>query len=107
MAGALDIVSDVASASGALAGLILVFFAAALSDFGSFDAGQQQAVRGAYRWRAWPAFAGFVASLAACGLALFAKAASSQSAAAWAVAALAVAALSVLVSAVSVVREIG
>jgi hypothetical protein len=107
MAGVLDIASDVASASAALAGLILVFFAAALSDFGGFDAGQQEAVRDTYRWRAWPAFAGFVASLAACGLALFAKAESSSAAAVWAAAALALAALSVLVAAVSVVREIG
>jgi peptidoglycan/LPS O-acetylase OafA/YrhL len=107
MTGSLEVSGDVASASAALSGLILVFFAAALSSFDGYDDGQKQAVRWTYRRRAWPAFGGFLASLCACALALYAKAVGSEAAAVWAIIALGVAGVSVLVSAFLSVLEIG
>lgn len=104
---ALNIASEVSGAGAALAGLILVFFGAALSSFDTYTTEQKNAVRGAYRWRAWPAFVAFVLSLGSCGLALVAKSAASENLAWWAAVLLAVAGIGILVSAFRAVSDIG
>src|SRR5665213_3366786 len=103
----LKIASEIAGASAALAGLILVFFAAALSSFDSYTIEQQGAVRGAYRWRAWPAFVAFIVSLGSCTCAIAALWTSSTVLEAWSAILLAVAALGILISAIRAVMDIG
>ena len=107
MSATLSIAGEVAGAAAGLAGLILVFFGAALSGFDRYTETQKGAVRGVYRRRAWPAFAGFVFALASCALALYAKTTSSPCPATWAVALLAVAGIGVFVSAFAALLEIG
>jgi len=105
--GALGIASDVAGAAGALAGLILVFFGAALSSFDTYDETQKGAVRAAYRRRAWPAFAAFLSSMASCGLALHAQAFANADSASLAVMLLAAAGFGVFVSATLALLDLG
>lgn len=107
MSGALAIAGEISGAAAALAGLILVFFAAALSSFDSYSETQKASVRWSYRLRAWPAFLAMVVSLASCGLALHAKAASSTCSATVAIWLLGMAGVGVLVSAVAAMRDIG
>ena len=107
MSGSLSIASEIAGAAAALAGLILVFFGAALSSFDSYSATQKAAVRGRYRLRAWPAFASFVLSLVSCGLALHAKATMCASMATVSIWLLAIVGIGIFVSALAAVLEIG
>jgi hypothetical protein len=107
VAGPLEITSEVSGAASALAGLILVFFAAALSSFDGFDAGQQDSVRTAYRLRAWPAFGAFVLSVVSCGLALHAKATACEGTAIAAIVLLGIAGAGVFISALAAVLAIG
>jgi hypothetical protein len=73
MANPTEIAGDVIGAGTALAGLLLVFLGSAATSFDSYDAVQQDAVRGRYQLRGWLAFSGFVISLISAGLALFGK----------------------------------
>lgn len=103
----LDVMSEVAGAAGTAAGLILVFFGAALSGFDSFTEGEKAAVRNSYRWRAWPALGALVAATVSCGAALYAKQYVSDFAASLAVWLLLIAAIAVIVSAIHSALEIG
>jgi hypothetical protein len=103
----LKVASEIASASGALAGLILVFFAAALSSFDTYSVEQQGAVRTSYRWRAWPALIAFVLSLISCTCAIAALWTESNCLEAVAATLLAVAAVGMLISAIRAVLDIG
>lgn len=71
--GALGVAGDVAAASVALAGLILVFLGAISTAFDSYQKTEQNAVRGKYQRRAWFAFIGFVLALISAGLAISGK----------------------------------
>ena len=103
----LEIAGDVASAAGVFAGLVLVFFGAALASFDGYDETQKGSVRWTYRRRAWPAFISLVMALAACGFGLYAKAEADACVARWAVYALAISCLGILLSAAQVVWDVG
>jgi hypothetical protein len=70
---AADIAGDVAAASSALAGLLLVFLGATQTAFEAYDKTAQKSVLSKYRRKAWLAFAGFVLSLIALSLSLLGK----------------------------------
>src|SRR5256885_1638039 len=71
--GALSVAGDVAAASVALAGLILVYLGSISASFDSYEKREQVAVLGKYQRRAWFAFVGFVLSLIAAALAIVSK----------------------------------
>jgi hypothetical protein len=71
--GALSVAGDVAAASVALAGLILVYLGSVSAAFDSYQKSEQVAVRGRYRRRAWFAFLGFVLALLSSALAIVGK----------------------------------
>jgi hypothetical protein len=102
-----DIGGDVAAASGAFAGLILVFFGASLSSFDAYSEEQRGNVRNIYRLRAWPAFAALVAAILSCGLSLYGKAAGSVCAVGWSCGLLAFAGVAILVLGIVSLKEIG
>lgn len=97
---------DLASAATALAGLLLVFLGAVSAAFASYEKTQQRAVLGKYRTRAFLAFAGFILSLVAAGLAIAAKLLASKCLVIAAVCVLALAIVPVVVAAVLTVMEI-
>lgn len=68
-----DIADLVVGSSLAFSGLVLVFLGSVVAAFESYDATDQGAVRGKYRWRVWTAFAGFIFSLVAAVLSLMFK----------------------------------
>ena len=107
MPASVSIAGDVAGAAAALAGLILVFFAAALSSFDNYNATQKASVRTRYRLRAWPAFVAFVLALASSGLALHAKATMCAGTAIASIWLLAIVGVGIFVSALMAVRDIG
>ena len=71
--GALSVAGDVAAASVALAGLILVYLGTISAAFDSYQKNEQVAVRRRYQRRAWFAFLGFVLTLLSSGLAIVGK----------------------------------
>lgn len=103
----ISIMSEVSGAAASAAGLILVFFGAALAGFDSYSEGEKTSVRAAYRWRAWPTFLALTCATGSCALALYAKASTNECAAFWSVGLLSVAGIAVLVAAVHAVMEIG
>jgi hypothetical protein len=102
-----EIGGDVAAASGAFAGLILVFFGASIASFDTYSETEKGSVRSIYRRRAWPAFAALVAAIISCGLGLYGKAAASVVAVEWSCGLLAVAGVAIVVLGVISLREIG
>jgi hypothetical protein len=103
----LDIMTEVAGAAGAAAAVILVFFGAALASFDTYNEGEKDAVRSAYRRRAWPALVALIASTASCGVALYAKAGHSECAALVSIWLLGLAGIGIVVAAIQAVWEIG
>jgi len=73
MSGALDVAGDIASASTALGGLLLVFLGAVANSFDSFDPVSQRAVLKKYSRRAWTVVAGFLATLVAASTSILGK----------------------------------
>jgi hypothetical protein len=73
MASALDLSSDVSTASAALAGLLLVFMGSISASYQSIDPAIQSVVVGRYRLRIWFAFAGFALAIGATFFALLGK----------------------------------
>jgi hypothetical protein len=103
---ALRVAGDVATASVALAGLILVFLGTISTAFDSYQKSEQSAVRGKYQRRAWFAFVGFVLALISGGLAIAGKWLDLECAALAGTVILFVALFWVLVASVFVVMEI-
>lgn len=68
-----DASGDIAAASTALGGLLLVFIGAIAAGYASYDAEAQDVVRGRFRTRAWAGFTGFFLALLAAGSALVGK----------------------------------
>jgi hypothetical protein len=68
-----DIAGDVAAASSALAGLLLVFLGATQTAFEAYEKSAQKSVLAKFRRKAWLAFAGFVLSLIALASSLLGK----------------------------------
>lgn len=68
-----EIAGDVASSSGTLAGLILVYIGALATGFGAFEATERRSVAGSYQRRAWFAYVGFVLFLISVALAVLGK----------------------------------
>ena len=68
-----EIAGDVASSSGTLAGLILVYIGALATGFGGFEPQERRTVAGSYQKRAWFAYVGFVLFLMSVALALTGK----------------------------------
>lgn len=71
--GALGVAGDVATASIALAGLVLVFLGTISTSFDSYQKAEQNVVRGRYQRRAWFAFVGFALALISGALAIAGK----------------------------------
>lgn len=103
----LEISGDVAAASAAFAGLVLVFFGASTASFDSYSEDQKNSVRWIYRRRAWPALAALFAALLSCGFSLYAKAASVCWSAVAGVCLLAFVGIAISLSAILAVVEIG
>lgn len=59
-----DLANTLIAASAALSGLVLVFLGATLNAFDQFAATEQDAIRAAYRARAWMGLWGLVLALA-------------------------------------------
>jgi TRAP-type C4-dicarboxylate transport system permease large subunit len=106
MPSALDITGDVASASAALAGLILVFLGAIGTSFDGYERQEQNSVRSRYQRRAWFAFVGLAFALLAIFLALIGKWTKFECAALASLALLFLSLVWVLLAALSAVREI-
>jgi sterol desaturase/sphingolipid hydroxylase (fatty acid hydroxylase superfamily) len=74
MASPTEIGSDVVAAGAAVAGLMLVYMGALSNEYGSYDATQQDSVRGRFRWRMWFAFVGLLPNAISIPFGLAAKA---------------------------------
>lgn len=106
MNSATEVASDLVQATGALAGLILVYIGAVVAGFDSYDAQQQKSIKGRYQLRAWLAFVGFVISLLSCCAAIFGKWLKIECLAVAAIVLAVIGFLWVIVVAVATVREI-
>jgi TRAP-type C4-dicarboxylate transport system permease large subunit len=106
MPSALEIAGDVASASAALAGLILVFLGAIGTSFDGYQPQEQRTVKSRYQRRAWFAFVGLTLALLAVLLALVGKWTRLECAAVSSLFLLFVSLVWVLLAALSAVREI-
>jgi hypothetical protein len=73
MPDALSIAGDIIQGAAALAGLMIVFVGNAVAGFATYTREQQNAVRAAYRQRAWFGFWGAILSLAAAVIAIISK----------------------------------
>jgi|GEM_PF-1343813 len=71
--GAISVAGDVAAASVALAGLILVFLGSISTAYDAYTKQEQPAVRSKYQRRAWFALIGFVLALSASFFAILGK----------------------------------
>lgn len=69
----LPIAGDVAAASGALAGLVLVYLASVTASFSGFQPAEKRSVLASHQKRVWFAFVGFALFLLCVCLALFGK----------------------------------
>lgn len=69
----MEVGGDVASASGSLAGLVLVYIGSLSNSFSSFQAQERRAVMRSYQRRAWFAFVGFVLLLFSIAAAILGK----------------------------------
>ena len=106
MTGALEVAGDIAAASTALAGLLLVFLGAVANSFDSFDPVSQPAVLGKYQRRGWLVFTGFVMSLIAASASLTGKWVSSPTLVIISAAALGLSLLVILVAALLTAKDI-
>ena len=102
----LDTAGDIASASTALGGLLLVFIGSVANGYAAFAKQDQPAVRWRHLRKGLFAFAGFVLALVAAGLALAGKVLSADCLVAWSSCCLGVSFVVVFVAALFSVSEI-
>ena len=69
----MDTAGDIASASTALCGLLLVFIGFITTSFGTYEADAQSTLRKSFLRKGWLSFVGFLCGLLAAGSALTGK----------------------------------